>query len=122
MSPRLLVVEPDPDVATVLELVGEGLGYEAVTAETLGEARAILGQQPLPVVLVVDLFTGNGPVLDFCRDVRAAWPALPIIALSTDPSAASEAAARAAGADHFFSEPFDPEALAVTIERLSKGL
>jgi DNA-binding response OmpR family regulator len=116
--PCVLVVDDEPDVATLLRFVCEMAGCEAVIANTLGEARARLAEQPPPSVVLLDLGLDDGDSYAFCREVRAGHPGVHLLIVSARVYSDSEARARAAGADGFVAKPFDPDTLAAVVREL----
>jgi DNA-binding response OmpR family regulator len=121
VRPSILVLEDEPDVADLLQLVCEGIGCDVVVAHTIEAARLVLLRGPMPTLLLLDIVLPDGNGLDFCREVKNTWPAIQVLVLSADVRPASHAEAQAAGADHFVPKPFDPEALIGTIEHLLRS-
>jgi DNA-binding response OmpR family regulator len=117
--PCILIVEDDPDTARLLGLVCHFLPCTSRMAGTLGEARAIVATAAVDAVLL-NLVLPDGNGLDLCREVKASRPALPVIVVTAAVAPEREAEVRTAGADLFVAKPFDPDALAATIERLLK--
>jgi two-component system OmpR family response regulator len=81
MSPRLLVVDDDPDVREIVAFQARLLGHEVTVAATLGATLALLGADPPTVDLVLtdlDLAGEDG------REVVAACRTrgLPVVAMS----------------------------------------
>jgi two-component system, OmpR family, phosphate regulon response regulator OmpR len=107
---RVLGVEADEEVGRLLDLVVSLSGYAGQVAPTLEEARWHLGLARYDLVLV-DLVLPDGDGLQLCREVRAADPAVPIIAVSAraDPQVRDQAVA--AGAAHVLPRPCNPETL-----------
>jgi DNA-binding response OmpR family regulator len=77
------MVEDEPDIAAVLRIVLEQ-GYGVTLAPDLASARAALARTGRPDLLVLDLLLPDGNGLEFCREVRAADPTVPIITVSAD--------------------------------------
>jgi DNA-binding response OmpR family regulator len=117
----ILIVDDEPDVAMLLRLVCENLNCDVDSAETIADARVRMLSGPLPALLLLDVVLPDGDGLDFCREVKRAWPTVPVLVLSAYVRPESFAAAQAAGADHFIPKPFDPEALVGTIEHMLRS-
>jgi DNA-binding response OmpR family regulator len=111
-SPRkqVLVVEDEPDIATVLRIVLER-GYGVTLAPDLASARAALARAGRPDLLVLDLLLPDGNGLELCREVKAADPSLPILVLSADQRPDLKVDLEGCGADAVLLKPFDPDAL-----------
>jgi two-component system OmpR family response regulator len=112
---HVLVVESDPDVATVVRLALRPSGFPVSWAGDLAMARALLRDRP-PGLLILELQLYDGDGLDLCRQLRAERPSLPILVLTTRVEARE--AALAAGANAFLTKPFDPDELAAQVRRL----
>jgi two-component system phosphate regulon response regulator OmpR len=121
VRPAILVVDDEPDVASVLQLVCETLNCDVFVAHSIAEARVKMLAGPTPALLLLDVVLPDGDGLDFCREVKATWPSVRVLVLSAYVRPESYAAAQAAGADHFIPKPFDPEALVGTIEHLLRS-
>jgi CheY-like chemotaxis protein len=105
MSPGVLVVEDDPDLLALMEMILEDAGHRVRTAP---EGRAALERvaEEMPGVILLDM---RMPVMsgwEFAREFRARHGrAAPIVVVT----AAENAQARAAeiGADGCLAKPFD---------------
>jgi DNA-binding response OmpR family regulator len=119
MRRRILAIEPDPDIATLYRVLFEQAGYAVQWAGDLLAVRvALLDLLPprAPDLVLVDPWLPDGDGLTLGRELRARWPRVPIIALST--SAAARAWLLADCADAFFLKPFDPDELLAAVERM----
>ena len=114
---RLLCVEDDPDIATILRLCFDPLKYEVEWVATLAAARQRLVQRP-PDAVVLDLGLPDGDGLALCGEIKADRPTLPVVVLTARGGPAVRHDALARGADGFLPKPFEPEALAAEIGRL----
>lgn len=116
MPSHLLVVEPEPDIACLLRLLFEPARFTLQCAEDLREARAALARLPPPDLVILDPLLPDGDGLELCRELRARWPALPILLLTTQVQ--MREAVLAAGASRFMTKPFEPEELEAEAARL----
>lgn len=113
--PRLrsvLVVDDDPSVRGLLELVLRVEGFEVRTAAEGGQALAMIAEQR-PDVLLVDVMMPGMDGRALTRQLRTdpATADLPVVicsALADDPAAWE---AWASGASSFVSKPFDIDRL-----------
>jgi DNA-binding response OmpR family regulator len=112
---RVLVVENNADVGTVVRLALRPSGYRVSWAGDLAMARPLLRERP-PDLLILELELYDGDGLEFCREVRAARPSLPILVLTTRVHA--HEAALAAGANVFLGKPFEVDDLEAQVRRL----
>ena len=117
--PRILVVEDDDALRTLLRATLDSLdaGVEEAATASEAEARAVAWQ---PDVVVLDVRLPDGDGLALCRrlkeDSAGAGPAVIVL---TGAEAVVEA--RAAGADAFLRKPFSPLELLALVERLAGG-
>lgn len=86
-SPRVLIVEDDPDVAVVLGMLISREGFEPVYASDLAGARAQLGMYAVQAV-TLDLGLGQERGEDLLRELRAdpATVDLPVLIVSGRPT------------------------------------
>jgi DNA-binding NtrC family response regulator len=115
-SSRLLVVDDDPGLLEVLELLLSREGYAAERAPTRkqGVERAAAGDIDL---VITDLKLPDGTGLDVIRELRALQPALPIIMITSYSSMESAIAALRAGAVDYLIKPFENDELVHAVER-----
>lgn len=59
MTPRVLLVDDDPDVVEQLSDVLKADGFETTTATTFDEARRLLEGEPPPDLLIADVRLGQ---------------------------------------------------------------
>jgi DNA-binding response OmpR family regulator len=116
---RVLVIEPDPDLFTLIRLVLCGAGYGVAVAEALDAAvYRVLSPGPLPTRVVLDLPALPADALAVCRAAKARWPAFPLLVLVNDPTATFREACQAAGADAVVPKPLDPDGFTAVVERV----
>ncbi|MFD1787292.1 nitrogen regulation protein NR(I) [Sphingomonas floccifaciens] len=111
---RILVVDDDAAIRTV---VGEALrrkGYEVATVASLSDLRTALAKG-LPDVLVTDVVLPDGDGLDLVPQILAEHPALPIIVLSARNTLSTAVRATEAGAFDYLPKPFDLDVLAQAV-------
>ena len=120
MRGSVLIVEDDPSVRDVLQVVLDSEGYEVVLAADGFEALERL-DEGLPDLVLLDLMLprldGASVVAELER--RGLWPGIPIVVLS----AATQADRWAARirADGYIAKPFDIDVLLDEVHRLTLG-
>jgi DNA-binding response OmpR family regulator len=117
---RVLVVEDEPDIVTVVRLVLEAAGHTTDAAGSLAEARARLARIPGPQVVIVDRRLPDGDGLDLVRAIRTTRREVPVLVLSAVVSAEAFVAARESGATLVMTKPFEPDALEVAVHDLCR--
>jgi two-component system KDP operon response regulator KdpE len=108
-SPRVLVVDDEPQIVRGLKIILRSAGYIVEAAETKAQALALLAARP-PDALVLDLVLPDGQGVEVCREVRR-WSRLPIVVLSAVGDEREKVRALDAGADDYITKPFGSDEL-----------
>lgn len=104
MSLRVLVVEDDREIRTLMQSSLAVEGFEVRTAVSLSEALAVLQHQP-PDVVVLDLGLPDGDGVQLVREARKRLN-LPIIVVSARDQEAQKIRLLDEGADDYLTKPF----------------
>lgn len=115
---RVLVVDDDDDVRSVVVRALERDGHAVVAAADLGAARQAVADCVELVVLDVSLPSGSG--LTLCRELRASDDATPILLLTARSGVASRVEGLDAGADDYLVKPFAVEELRARVRALGR--
>jgi two-component system, NtrC family, response regulator PilR len=116
---RILVVDDEPSMRELLEIVLENAGYEVRSAKDVAEACALFDEQHFDVVLT-DLYMGNDreagmKLLNWLRQNAAATPA---IMMTAHGSVESAIEAMRRGAADYIQKPFkDNDEIRMRVER-----
>ena len=116
-NPRVLFVEDEPAIASVMTRYLDASGYETEAVESVDAAlRSFSAKRP--DIIVTDIFIGGDSGFDLIESVRAQDPDLPIIAISGG-RAGFDVLAQAAklGANATIEKPFSAAYLVDTIDR-----
>src|SRR5258705_7912627 len=119
---RILLVDDDPALRTLLKTTFEVADVAVVEAESAAAARREI-RTARPDVIVLDINMPGTTGLELCAELKAA-PAtrdIPIVLL-TGAEGRTDAAAKKAGADAFVLKPFSPLELLAVAERLAARL
>ena len=119
MTPRVLVVEDDRDIA---ELVGRYLDKAGFTTDLIASGRdalAAITARP-PDLVVLDLMLPHVDGLEICRAVRAneKTAAIPIIMLTARAEESDRVGGLEIGADDYVAKPFSPNELVARVRAL----
>ncbi len=109
MSPRILVVDDEPQILRALVTTLRGAGFDVDTAATAEAALAVAAARP-PAAVILDLVLPDGSGTDVCRDLRT-WTDAPVIVLSAVGEEREKIAALDAGADDYVTKPFSVDEL-----------
>jgi DNA-binding response OmpR family regulator len=119
MTPRLLLVDDDSRLAS---MVGDYLGragFEVETAGSLASGRDLLAANNYDA-LVLDLMLPDGDGLDLCREVRSASKTrqLPLLMLTARGEPMDRIVGLELGADDYLPKPFEPRELLARVKAL----
>ena len=114
---RLLLVEDDVSLSTIVERGLREDGYAVDTAATVLDARFQLDVNEYDLVILdVGLPDGNG--LELCREIRARGRHLPVLMLTARDGLSDKVSGLDAGADDYLTKPFDYPELTARIRAL----
>src|SRR5437868_5052218 len=119
---RILLVDDDPALRTLLRTTFEVADVDVVEAQSAEAARRRI-RAARPNVIVLDVNMPGTTGLELCAELKAdpRTSDIPIILL-TGSTGGTSAAAKRAGADAFVRKPFSPLELLAVAERLAGGL
>lgn len=105
---RVLVVDDDPELQELVEVLLSSIGVEAVPAKSAAEGAQVLRTPPLPDLVVLDLMLPDVSGLELLRQMRQKnlFDDLPVIILSAlaDPDQIRDGLQ--AGADRYITKPY----------------
>ena len=107
---KILLIDDDPDVRSLMSRVLEKQGYVVETAARKEEAWQKL-QNEKPSLILLDVLLSGNDGREFCREIKAQpeMKNVPVIMFSGHPSAGLQF--ESYGADDFISKPINTEAL-----------
>jgi two-component system response regulator MprA len=114
---RILVVEDDPKLLSLLRRGLTFARYEVESAED-GESALIRAREQPPDLVVLDVMLPGLDGLEVCRRLRAGVPDLPILMLTARGRVPDRIAGLDAGADDYLVKPFDFDELLARIRAL----
>jgi len=118
--PKILIIDDDPDVRTVMNVLLKKQGYDVETAFNREDALSKLVDSN-PSVILLDVLLSGSDGREFCREIKAnqQMKGVPVIMVSAHPGAAENI--ESYGADDFVSKPINSDALIDKIGRLVNG-
>ena len=102
----ILVLDDDPDICSMLKMVLDYHGYEAVDADGEEKATELLSKNHVDLI-IMDMLLSGADGTDICRRLKQdeQRSSIPILMFSAHPNA--EKVCMEAGADDFISKPFE---------------
>src|SRR5260221_11756242 len=114
----ILVIEDDSELRQVLRLTLAAAGYEVKTAIDGKAAESLFRSQP-PDLVITDIYMPNKDGLEVIMEMRAAFPATRIIAISGQVTQRNMLpVAGALGAVRTLPKPFLPRELLALVEEV----
>ena len=114
---KIVIIEDDPGIRTVLRLALKGAGFSDVVSEERGDSglKAVLRERP--ALIVLDLMLPGLDGLSVCREIRRtpSVAATPIIILSAKSAEEDIVRGLELGADDYVTKPFSHSVLIARI-------
>jgi len=118
---KILVVDDEEALRTVLAAELEGEGYQVTTAADGQEAINILGPSIFDLILL-DIKMPNVDGFEVLKFVKERHPATKIIMLTGFADLKNAIESKKLGAEDFVSKPYDLVDLLTTVERVLTGV
>jgi two-component system alkaline phosphatase synthesis response regulator PhoP len=115
--PRILIVEDEPDIATVLADDLRLDGHEVEIA-TDGDGAVRRAREQKWDLILLDLMMPRKDGLEVCRELRRARVGTPIIMLTARAQEADKILGLELGADDYVTKPFSPRELRARIKAM----
>ncbi len=120
-SKKILVVEDDRDIARLLELHLQDIGYHVChTAD--GESGLKLARQGDYDLLILDLMLPNLDGLEICRQLRGRCVHTPILMLTAKSSELDRVLGLELGADDYLTKPFSLTELLARVKAIFRRI
>ena len=119
MSSRVLMIDDDVRLSTMVSDYLGAAGFEVELAASLGSGRAALAAGPFDAVLL-DLMLPDGDGLDLCRELRASQRTrgMPLLMLTARGEPLDRIVGLELGADDYLPKPFEPRELLARVKAL----
>ena len=116
-SRRILVIEDDPDIASLINMHLTDNGFE-VTVENRGDSGLATYNDGRFDLVVLDLMLPGLDGLSLCREMRAGNGYIPILMLTAKSTELDRVLGLEMGADDYLTKPFSPPELIARIKAL----
>jgi DNA-binding response OmpR family regulator len=119
MTARLLLIDDDARLSTMVADYLGNAGFDIATAATLAAGRTALAGEAFDA-LVLDLMLPDGDGLDLCRELRGnpRTRALPLLMLTARGEPMDRIVGLELGADDYLGKPFEPRELLARVKAL----
>ena len=113
---KILVIEDDPTILTLIKHSLEGAQFEVLCEQTGKSGMALLSEAK-PDALVLDINLPDMDGLSICREVRKRM-SLPVLMLSSQNEDLDKVIGLEVGADDYMGKPFNPRELVARVRAL----
>ena len=112
----ILILDDDPDLCTMIKMMLEYKGYAAVEANNEHDARKLMTEKQIDLIIMDMLLSGTDGT-DVCRRLKKdqTLAQVPILMFSAHPNAKDTCLQ--AGADDFIAKPFEMNDLLEKVSR-----
>ncbi len=114
---RILVVEDDPNIAQLIEVILHQENY-AVDLANDGQIGLELSESYEYDLILLDVSLPKRDGISICQEVRSRGSQVPVLLLTALDSPADRARGLNAGADDYLGKPFDPEEFLARVHAL----
>ena len=121
MAIRILIVDDDTDLAENIADWCEDRGWEARTADSAKAADAAMAEHRFDA-MVLDVTMPWEDGVSFCRRLREAGCAMPVIMLTANSKTDEKLAGLMSGADDYMTKPFSLRELGARIETVLRRI
>jgi len=123
VTPKILVVDDEPDAVELVAFNLKAAGYDVVTAAE-GEEALRKARLQVPDLVILDLMLPEVDGLEVCKILRRdpATSSIPIVMLTAKAAEIDRVLGLELGADDYVTKPFSPRELVLRVKNLlSRG-
>lgn len=119
MGKRILIVDDEPNIVTVVAARLKGNGYEVIQAQD-GLAGLELAKKEKPDLIILDLMLPKLDGYKVCNLLKkdSRYAGIPIILFTAKAQEDDKRMGEEAGADAYVMKPYDPKVLLAQIQEL----
>lgn len=107
MAKKIMVVDDEPSIVTLLSFNLKKSGYDVLTA-TNGTDALQLARDTRPDLIVLDLMLPGMDGMDVCKQLRQEKQFIPILMLTAKDDEFDKILGLELGADDYMTKPFSP--------------
>jgi two-component system, OmpR family, alkaline phosphatase synthesis response regulator PhoP len=117
MSKKILVVDDEQSIVTLLKYNLEQAGYSVITALD-GEEGRDLALQQLPDLMILDLMLPKMDGIEVCKQIRQQKVMIPILMLTAKDDEFDKVLGLELGADDYMTKPFSPREVMARVKAI----
>lgn len=114
---RILVVDDEPSIVTLLQFNLEKAGYTVMTASD-GNAALRTAMEEQPDLIVLDLMLPGMDGMDVCKTLRQEKINIPILMLTARDDEFDKVLGLELGADDYLTKPFSPREVVARVKAI----
>ena len=118
---RVLVIDDEPNVRTVLKMLLEDDGYEVITAANGEQGMAVIDEGPEPDLIISDLRMPGADGLVLLAHVKESGRDIPLVMITAYGSIEKAVEAMKNGAADFITKPFNKDVIRHVVHKLLKA-
>lgn len=121
MSEKILVVDDDPDILTIVSSFLQIEGFKVLTADNIAKAQDLLDKEK-PSLIILDIMLPDKSGLEWLKEIKLQHPTLPVIFLTAKSSLSDKVLGFELGADDYLAKPFEPLELVARCKALIRKI
>ena len=116
---RILAVDDEPDLRSLLGILLKNKGYEVLEAASGQEAVELLRSEPRIDLVIMDIMMPGLSGIQACAEIRK-FSTVPMLFLTAKSQLSDKAEAYASGGDDYLAKPFSQNELMMKVESLTR--
>ncbi|MGD6967587.1 response regulator transcription factor [Rossellomorea vietnamensis] len=117
MSKKILVVDDEQSIVTLLKYNLEQAGYTVITAND-GEEGRDLALEQVPDLMILDLMLPKIDGIEVCKQIRQQKVMIPILMLTAKDDEFDKVLGLELGADDYMTKPFSPREVMARVKAI----
>lgn len=117
MAQKILVVDDEMSILTLLQFNLEQAGYDVVTAEDGAEALKVVEAEK-PNCIILDLMLPEMDGLEVCKELRQRHIYTPVLMLTAKDDEFDKVLGLELGADDYMTKPFSPREVVARVKAI----
>lgn len=116
---RILAVDDEPDLRSLLRILLTTRGYEVLEAASGEEALKLLRSEPKIDLVIMDIMMPGLDGVQTCAEIRK-FSTVPLLFLTAKSQLSDKAEAYSSGGDDYLPKPFSQSELLMKVESLTR--